>query len=39
MVPKLEILHFMCRVVGERSVCGEIEPEGLVERTEVRMPV
>jgi hypothetical protein len=26
-------------VVGERSVGGEAELEGLVERTEVRMPV
>ena len=25
--------------VGERSNSGEIEPEGLVERLEVRMPV
>jgi hypothetical protein len=27
------------RVVGERSVCSEAIPEGVVERTEVRMPV
>ncbi len=26
-------------MVGERSMCGEAEPGGLVERMEVRMPV
>ena len=29
----------MVSVVGERSKCVEVRPEGLVERLEVRMPV
>ena len=28
----------MVSVVGERSKCSEVRPEGLVERTEVTLP-
>ena len=38
MVPKLRILD-ISKVVGERSMCGEAIPEGVVERMEVSMPV
>ena len=37
-MPKLEIFSDLSeRVVGERSNCGEGEPEGLLERLGVRM--
>ena len=36
---RLVILAQCASVVGERSECSEVEPEGLVERLEVRMPV
>ena len=31
--------RFLSKVVGERSICGEAIPEGVVERMEVSMPV
>ena len=38
MVPKLRILD-LSKVVGERSMWGEVVPKGAVDRMEVSMPV
>ena len=37
--PFTEVGDLRKQVVGERSKCSEVEPEGLVECLEVRMPV
>ena len=36
ITPNLRIENIS--VVGERSICGEVIPEGVVERIEVSMP-
>ena len=38
MIPKLRILD-LSKVVGERSMWGEVVPKGAVDRMEVSMPV
>ena len=38
MIPNLRILD-LSKVVGERSMWGEVVPKGAVDRMEVSMPV